>query len=112
LRPKRFDGTSENISSQAAGVEARFVPPGHSSQLKIIGQFSIATLTPRRSAWSTRRGHTFRNSRKLSGTFLVLSRPTKVPTVGTPSLAAASITFRRCVFAARRSEASGWRLFG
>ena len=88
------------------------MPPGHSSQLKIIGQFSIAMLTPFPSAYATSRGHTFRNSRKLSGTFFVGSRPTNVPTVGTPSLAAASTTFRRWVFASRRSPGSGWRLFG
>jgi hypothetical protein len=77
-----------------------------------MGQFSIAILTPRDSAYSTRRGQTFRNSRKLAGTFFVWSRPTNVPTIPTSSFAAASITFLRCVLAARRSAGSGWRLFG
>ncbi len=112
LSPKLALGTIENISSQTAGVDARFVPPGHSSYEKSIGQFSIAIFTPRSSAYETSRGQTRRNSRRLSGTFFVWSRPTKVPTIGTSSFAAASITLRRCVFAARRSAGSGCRLFG
>ena len=41
------------------------MPPGHSSALKIIGQFSIATFTPSDSASSTIAGHTLRNSRDV-----------------------------------------------
>jgi hypothetical protein len=40
------------------------------------------------------------------------SRPTNVPTIGTSSLAAASITFFKWSLAALRSAGSGWRLFG
>jgi hypothetical protein len=50
LRPKFPAGIAENISSQIAGAYARFVPPGHSSYEKIIGQFSIAIFTPRSPA--------------------------------------------------------------
>jgi hypothetical protein len=50
LSPKFSSGIASNICSQIAGDQARLLPPGHSSSLKIIGQFSIATLTPRSPA--------------------------------------------------------------
>jgi hypothetical protein len=101
-----------NSSRQIAGVAARFVPPGHSSQLKIIGQFSIAMRTPRPAAWPIRSGQTRPNSSRLAGTSRALSRPTNVPTMSTPSSGAASITFRRCSWARSRASRSGSRLFG
>ena len=39
-----------NIRRQIAGDQARLLPPGHSSAEKIIGQFSMAILTPRSRA--------------------------------------------------------------
>jgi hypothetical protein len=41
---------ASNISSHTAGEWAMFWPLGHSSQLKIIGQFSMAIFTPCSSA--------------------------------------------------------------
>ena len=87
-------------------------PPGHSSWLKIIGQFSIATFTPSDSASSTIAGQTLRNSSRFSGTGRDLSLPTNVVTVETPSRAAARITLRVWSLTAARCSGSGWRLFG
>ena len=51
FRPKFSAGMISNILRQIAGVVARLLPPGHSSLVKIIGQFSIATFTPRSLAY-------------------------------------------------------------
>jgi hypothetical protein len=37
---------SLNIRRQMTGVVARFLPPGHSSREKDMGQFSMPTLMP------------------------------------------------------------------
>ncbi len=54
-------GISSNIRRQTAGLWARFLPPGHSSPVKSIGQFSIPIRTPWASANRTSGFHTWRN---------------------------------------------------
>ncbi len=46
-------GMSAYIRRQIAGEFARFFPPGHSSFVNSMGQFSIPIFTPRASAWAT-----------------------------------------------------------
>ena len=81
-----------NIRRQMAGENARFLPAGHSSPVKYMGQFSIATRTPRPSAYSMMGGQTEAKRRKLASRSVIGSRPMNVFTVPTPSRAAASIT--------------------
>ena len=88
------------------------MPSGHSSSEKIIGQFSTAIVTPRSSACATSRGQTLRKSRMLSGTLLSLSLPTNVPTIGTPSLSAATTTRLRWSFAASARADPGGGCWG
>ena len=45
LRPKLALGMSANIRRQIAGLVARFLPPGHSSPVKSMGQFSMPIRT-------------------------------------------------------------------
>ena len=101
-----------NISRQIAGENARLLPPGHSSALKIIGQFSIAIFTPRSAACATSGGQTSSNAAQLSSIVRVRSRPTNVPTVGTPSRWAASMTFVRWGAAGSRAAGSASSGFG
>ena len=46
FRPNAGLGISPNIRRQTAGDMARFLPPGHSSFEKSIGQFSMPIFTP------------------------------------------------------------------
>ena len=65
LSPKLFDGISVNIRLQMAGEMAMFFPPGHSSFVKSMGQFSIAIFTPWLSAMLTTSGQTEANFAKV-----------------------------------------------
>ena len=67
---------SANIRRQIAGHVARFFPPGHSSAVKSIGQFSIPIRTFRSSACWTRGRQTSRNRGQLASTESAGSRPT------------------------------------
>jgi hypothetical protein len=78
-----------------AGAYIRFCPPGHSSSLKIIGQFSMPIFTPWSAAKRTRSGHTTVNSAKFSFGVLCWSAPMNVFTNGTPIFDAAVITCLR-----------------
>ena len=85
-------GMSANILRQMAGVVARFLPPGHSSAVNSIGQFSIPIRTPRDSACATIGRQTSRNLGQFASTDSAGSRPTNELTTPIPSSAAASIT--------------------
>ena len=61
-------------------------PPGHSSSLKIIGQFSMASLTPWSRAWRRCRARPCSASSQFSSTVFSASPPMKVLTTGTPKL--------------------------
>ena len=87
-------------------------PPGHSSSLKIIGQFSIVTFTPCASAWLTISGHTRRTSSQFASTVFDASPPMKVLKYGTPIFAAASMTSFMWPMAASRTSGSGCIGFG
>jgi hypothetical protein len=78
-----------NISRQTLGEMAMFLPPGHSSPVKSIGQFSIPIFTPHPSACSMIAGQRMSKTFQLSSTLLAGSRPTKVLTLAKPSLCAA-----------------------
>ncbi len=82
-------------------------PEGHSSAEKIIGQFSMAILTPLSIAWPTRSGKTRCAAFQLSRCDLVWSAPTKVLTTGTPRRPAAVMTLRRWPTTAARWSGSG-----
>ena len=100
---------SSNIRRQIAGLSARFLPPGHSSSVNSMGQFSMPIRTSRSSAYFTSGFQTFRNRGQFSSTDLVQSRPMKVVTRPTRSRAAAWITFLKWASTARASSASGLR---
>ena len=72
---------SANIRRQIAGLVARFLPPGHSSPVKSIGQFSMPIRTPCCSAYATSGRHVSRKRGQLASTDFVQSRPTNVLTV-------------------------------
>src|SRR5262249_62361786 len=110
--PKLGLGISANIRRQIAGLVARFLPPGHSSAEKSIGQFSIPIRTPRLSAWATSGFQTSRKRGQLASTESAGSRPTNELTTPTPSSADASITLRRCATASSDSTLSLERGFG
>ena len=74
-------GIAANISRQMRGDTARFLPPGHSSCVKNIGQFSIATRTPLSSANLMRSGQTLAKSFMFSETLRNWFLPMKVLTV-------------------------------
>ncbi len=63
---------------QTTGETARFLPPGHSSRLKDIGQFSMPILIPCSSANPIMGLQIFKKRGQFSSTVLVQSRPTKV----------------------------------
>ena len=94
------------------GDHAMLWPPGHSSSLKIIGQFSIVTFTPWASACSTISGHTRRTSSQLASMVFEASPPMKVLKYGMPIFAAASMTSFMWPIAAARTSASGCIGFG
>ena len=77
----------------AAGVVARFFPPGHSSSVKIMGQFSIPIRTLRSPANSTRGLQVSRKRGQLSLTESAGSLPTNVVMRWMPKRAEASMTF-------------------
>ena len=77
---------SANIRRQIAGLVARFLPPGHSSAVKSIGQFSIPIRTPLSSACSMRGRQTSRNLGQFASTDCAGSRPTNELTTLTPQL--------------------------
>ena len=62
-------------------------PPGHSSQEKIIGQFSKASVTPASRAWATMSGKIASARAQFSSTLSLRSPPMKVLTTGTFILA-------------------------
>ena len=95
-----------------AGAYIRFCPPGHSSWLKIIGQFSMPILTPWSAAWRTRSGQTTVKASKFSFTDLCWSLPMNVLTTGTPIRDAATMTSRMCAATSARWSGSGWSGFG
>ena len=75
---------SSNIRRQIAGLVARFLPPGHSSPVKSIGQFSMPIRTSCSSAKATSGRQISRKRGQFSSTDFVQSRPTNVFTVPTP----------------------------
>jgi len=92
LSPKYSLGISSNIRRHIAGLAARFLPPGHSSAVNSIGQFSmpIGTLGP---------------SRKKRD-------PINVFTMDMLNFLAARMTFRRWSAATLASPAMGESKFG
>ena len=50
FNPSVFSGLFSNIVRHTSGDTARFLPPGHSSLLNSMGQFSMAIFTPACSA--------------------------------------------------------------
>ena len=103
---------SANIRRQTAGVLARFLPPGHSSRVKIIGQFSMPIFTPLSSAYCTSGFQTSRKRGQFSSIERAGSRPTKVVKTFTPSAAEASMTFRQWAISRSACSRSAWRTFG
>ena len=69
---------SANIRRQIAGLVARFLPPGHSSPVKSIGQFSMPIRTSCCSAYATSGRQVSRKRGHCSSTVFVQSRPTNV----------------------------------
>ncbi len=67
---------ASNILRQIGGVVARFLPPGHSSAVNSMGQFSIPIRTPSCSACSMIGRQVSRNLGQLASTESVGSRPT------------------------------------
>src|SRR5919106_2501739 len=106
LRPT-VSPNSSSMVRHMDGEYARLFPLGHSSFEKIIGQFSIAILTPESVAWPTISGHTFFASDQLSASVFVLSAPMKVVTIPTSITDAAVMTFLRWSMAWLRSSGDG-----
>ena len=97
---------------QMTGVVMRFWPPGHWSGPKSMGQFSIATRTPSSSASCMMPGQTAATSRRLPSMSMSWTRPMKVVTMLTPSIAEARMTFFRCSTFAARLSGSPSRVLG
>ena len=87
-------------------------PPGHSSRLKIIGQFSIPILTPLSRAKATVSGQSSSARVQFSSTLSFASPPRKVVTRFTPMSREHRMTLRIWSKAASRVAASGWSGFG
>ena len=98
---------SANIRRQIFGLVARFFPPGHSSRVNDIGQFSMPIRTPQSSASLTSGRQVSRNRGQLSSTDFVQSRPTNVFIRPMPSRPAARITLATCSVAASASLSFG-----
>ena len=81
---------------QTAGDTARFLPPGHSSFEKDMGQFSMPILILWSAANFSSGPQVFKNRGQLSSMLLVWSRPTKVFTTPKPNRDAALTTRLRC----------------
>ena len=94
------------------GDQAMLWPAGHSSRLKIIGQFSIVSRTPLSWAWRTMSGQISRARSQFSSWVLAASPPMNVLTNGTPIRPAATITWRRWPMTCSRWAGSGWSGFG
>ena len=77
---------------QMAGLVARFLPPGHSSPEKSIGQFSMPIRTPCCSAYATSGRQISRKRPHFASTVFVQSRPTNVFTLPTPRSCDARMT--------------------
>src|SRR4051812_13002249 len=92
LSPNERLGISENIRLHIDGLVARFFPPGHSSWVNNIGQFSIPMRTPRSWACLTKGFQTSRNVGQFASTDFKGSRPTNELTTFTPRSAEASIS--------------------
>ena len=103
---------SLNIRRQMAGEVARFLPPGHSSWVKSIGQFSMPIRTFLLSAWATSGRQVSRNRGQFASTDRAGSRPTNEFTWPTPSAAAASMTLRMWATATSASARSAARGLG
>ena len=88
------------------------LPPGHSSREKIIGQFSMVTLTPLSWAWLTMSGQTRSASCQLSSRSFFESPPMNVFMYGTPISRHASMTFLMWAIAGSRIAGSGWSGLG
>ena len=95
-----------------AGVVMRFLPPGHSSLVKSIGQFSMAIRTPLSSANWINGFHVLRKRGQLSSTLFVQSRPMKLVVVFKPSMRVATITFFRCSICVSTASRLGSSTFG
>ena len=93
FRPKLSLGMSLNIRRQTAGEMARFLPPGHSSPVKAIGQFSMPILMLWASAKAISGFQTSRKRGQFSSMDFFQSRPTNVLTTPISSISAATITF-------------------
>ena len=97
---------------QIDGEMARFFPPGHSSAVNSIGQFSMPM---RISCFSANVMIGFQVRRKgfqFASTDLVQSRPTNVLTFESPSFFAARMTCLMCATAVLASSRFGESGFG
>ena len=83
---------SSRIRRQMRGVVARLCPPGHSSSLKSIGQFSIVICRPWSFANATMSGQTLSASCQFASWVFAASAPMNVLTKGTFIFSAAVIT--------------------
>ena len=83
------------------------LPAGHSSSLKIIGQFSMVIFTPCALACSTIGGQISSARSQFASTWSDGSPPMNVLKNGTPILAQASITSFWCPIAASRTSRVG-----
>ena len=99
-------GCRRTSAARSPGEVARFLPPGHSSWVKSIGQFSMPIRTFLLSACATSGRQISRNRGQLASTDSAGSRPTNEFTWPTPSAAAASITLRRWATATSASARS------
>ena len=107
LSPKLGLGMSANIRRQIAGEVARFLPPGHSSLPKLIGQFSMPIFTPLLSARPISGRQVSRNLGQLASIGRAGSRPMKELTRLIPSAAEVSMTSLKWATAVSDSLRSG-----
>jgi hypothetical protein len=89
------------------GDQAMLLPPGHSSSEKIIGQFSIVTLTPLSWACLTMSGQTRSASAQFSSRLFFESPPMNVFMKGTPIFEQACMTSLMWAMAGSRTAGSG-----
>ena len=94
------------------GVVARLCPPGHSSLLNSIGQFSMVIFRPWSPAKLTISGQTRSASSQLASWSFEPSAPMNVLTSGTPIVSAAVMTCFRWPMTSARWAGSGSSGFG
>ena len=94
------------------GVVMRFFPPGHSSRVNSMGQFSIPIFTPADLAWSRIGLHVSTIRGQLSSTLSFQSRPMNVFITADAHRLAASITRWICSTAIWASSGTGDNALG